>query len=263
MEIFSYIIIGILAILLIISSVYLFAYYSHPEDRSPFNGILTKLIIFFSFFIAVSIILALTIDISNNRDNGLGIEMKYVWYVLYFTALVLIVLILPTTSSFVECEEELTFFQKLKSSICQLLVMLIVSISLLIAGFIFLNKADIPVTTRRCSIVDFQKSNETKINYSNCEINKASLKVDVSFPLFTIGCFSFFSWIIFIFLSSVGTVSIPLDYLYNFTTKPKKIKKEELENMRQLLILKTKKLKDLADNVKEMEESGVNQRNCK
>lgn len=150
---------------------------------------------------------------------------------------------------------------------------IIVVIALLVILFAFLStvsllkfifyysKAHVPVTTNACTISDIQLSNSTSLITTNCTKNEdAELTLDVSFPVFIIGFMSFISWILFCFFGGVGIPALPIDLITDFISRPKKRTMSEMIEIKEQILLNTKKVKEIAMEVKDYESKGYNKR---
>lgn len=263
MDVFILILILILGIILFIGNVYIFAYYAHPEDSSPASGIFVKLIVFFAMSLCWCQILLLPLDVSNNRGGGLNFRMDIVWSIVYITITVFIFIIIPFISAFNECEKESTFCSKIKDSFCSLIATIIIVSCLLIISFFFLSIAEIPITKRNCSIIGLQRSNDIDIHINKCSVDHSVININVSFSIYITAFLSFASWFVFSIFGGIGIASLPLDNLFEFFNRPKKIKLSDLTLKKAEILSKIIELKPLALKVKDMQEKGYNKKNCK
>jgi LMBR1 domain-containing protein 1 len=107
--------------------------------------------------------------------------------------------------------------------------------------------------------VGLQKSIDTtvKVATASCIRNDTYLEIAVSLPIFTIGFISFISWFFFIIFGGIGLPSLPLDLIYDFITRPKKIPKSELKGVKAKLADQADAMSDLALEAKDLESNGV------
>ena len=68
---------------------------------------------------------------------------------------------------------------------------------------------------------------------------------------------SFISWFLFVVFGGIGLAALPLDMIYDFVTRPKKLTTIEMEYQKKRIIDDGKILKDLALETKTMEERGA------
>lgn len=64
---------------------------------------------------------------------------------------------------------------------------------------------------------------------------------------------SFISWILFCIFGGIGIPALPLDLFYDFCTRPKRRTLDEMMNLKEQIIVNTKRVKNLALDCKEME----------
>jgi LMBR1 domain-containing protein 1 len=103
-----------------------------------------------------------------------------------------------------------------------------------------------------------QRSSETVVTVSStCKTAMTNLDIAVSLPIFAIGFMSFISWFFFIIFGGIGLPALPLDLIYDFITRPRKIPKLELEGVKAKLASDADVMTDLANEAKELENNGV------
>ena len=67
---------------------------------------------------------------------------------------------------------------------------------------------------------------------------------------------SFISWFLFCVFGGIGLAAIPLDYFYDFCTRPKRRTMDQMVLAKQKIILDAQKLKNFAADLKEKENRG-------
>lgn len=262
MDVFILVILIILGVLLFVANIYIYSYFAHPDDKSPCSGVFSKIVVFVAMTLCWGQLLCLPLDVANNRGGGLGFRMDVFWPVIYCIIAVFILIIIPFTSSYNECDEDSSFGEKFKSSLCSLIVITCVFIGCTIISFFVLSKADIPITKRHCPITakSFTKSSHNEIHVEACQTEESIITIDVSYPVFLVGIISFASWFLLSVFGSIGLVALPLDFLYEFSNRPKTITRDEVEQKKKELTNKTKDMKMIATKVKNMEEQGYNKK---
>jgi LMBR1 domain-containing protein 1 len=88
------------------------------------------------------------------------------------------------------------------------------------------------------------------------------MAINVSFPIYIIGFMSFLSWFLFIFYGGIGLAALPLDFIYSFCNKPKKLKPAEMERERNTLCAEASELRRIGDEVKKVEPEAM-KKTCK
>jgi hypothetical protein len=83
-------------------------------------------------------VLMLPLDVSNLRGFGGQIDMKLFWFIVYITTAVFVLIIIPTFIFFYEADEEWSFYEKLKYTLCYLIATIIVIIVILVVLYAFI-----------------------------------------------------------------------------------------------------------------------------
>lgn len=124
-------------------------------------------------------------------------------------------------------------------------------------SYAFLSTAEIPITTINCSFANVNYSNSVSLITTDCLASDSILSVDVSFPIYVIGILSFVSWFLFVLFGGIGLPALPLDFIYDFCTRPKKISKNDVDRIKVTIASDAIKMKDLGKEVKLLEEGGA------
>lgn len=258
-DIFLLIVIISITIILLISSLYILAYYSNPDDTNFGSSLICKIISILGLTITFGEVLLLPLDISNIRGDLGGLRMDLIWKITYITIAIFIFIIIPFANSFYECDPDSTFCQKIFGSFCFFFFEIIIIALIFFLGFLFFGKADIPISSFECNIDKSININET-INLNNtnlCGNNSNSyLNIKVGFPIFSIGLLSFISNFFFVLFCGIGIFSFPLDMIYSFCTRPERIKKTKIEEIKSEIVSTAVDLKELALSIKKMEKEG-------
>ncbi len=262
MDIFMIVMTIILSIVLIIVSIYLLAYYCHPDDRGFGSALICKVVVVLGMTLSWAQVLMLPLDVSNSRGAG-GIRMDIFWIVIYLTTAAFIVVIIPTLSAYYEADSEWTCWEKIKYSFCYLFVTIIVLVAILIITYVLLSKAAIPITSNNCSITNIQTSTSANFLATGCIQAKTTLVIDVSFPIFVIGLMSFISWFFFVIFGGIGLAALPLDFFYDFFTRPIKISQSELKYLKETTVKRSKEIEKVLQECKALESQKVMEKGCK
>jgi LMBR1 domain-containing protein 1 len=252
----------ILAILLIIANIYLLAYYCHPDDKGFGSATVCKIVVVLGMTLSWAQVLMLPLDVSNARGSG-GIRMDIFWIVIYLTTAIFIVFIIPSIMYYYEADSEWSCWQKIKYSFCYLFATIIIVILVLIITYVLLSKAEIPVTSVNCSLTNIKKSNSTDFPVTGCITTNTSFTLDVSFPIFVIGLMSFISWFLFIIFGGIGLAALPLDFIYDFCTRPKKISQSEIKYLKEKTAKRAKEIEKILNECKNLEAQKVMEKGCK
>ena len=88
------------------------------------------------------------------------------------------------------------------------------------------------------------------------------MSINVSFPIYVIGFMSFLSWFLFIFYGGIGLAALPLDFIYHFCNKPRKLKPHEMEKERDVICMEASELRRIGEEVKKVEPEAL-KKTCK
>jgi LMBR1 domain-containing protein 1 len=252
----------LLAVVLLIVNIYLLAYYCHPDDRGFGSALICKFVVVIGMTLSWAQVLMLPLDVSNSRGFDGGIRMDIFWIVVYLSTAVFLVFIIPTLSYYYEADEEWSCWQKVKYSFCYLFITIIVIIAILIIAYVFLSIAEIPTTTINCSFVNLQKSDAKEFTTTNCIRANSTMKIDVTFPIFVIGLMSFISWFLFVVFGGIGLAALPLDFFYDFCTRPKKISPSEVKYLKEKAAKRALEIQKILQECKTLETQKVTEKGC-
>jgi LMBR1 domain-containing protein 1 len=68
---------------------------------------------------------------------------------------------------------------------------------------------------------------------------------------------SFLSWFLFVIFGGIGLAALPLDLIYDFCTRPKKLSSVEIEKQKKRVVENSISLKELANEVRSLEDRGA------
>lgn len=267
MDILTIIMMIFISILLLISNIYILLYFSHPDDRTSCIGWFLKILVIIGLSLAWFQVLLLPLDVNNIRTFGSGLNMKILWYTLFISIIVYVLILFPISSSFYETDDDWTCCEKFQHSICWFLVYIIFFGGLSIVLYFTIGYAVIPVQTFSCNYdkflnIDSQVDLSTLDNIENlCTINRNdSIEIQVSFIIYAIAILTFVSWFIFSFFGGIGLAAVPLDYFYTFFNRPKSMSGRNLKKRKNILLDELEELKTLGNELNDMEQRGANRR---
>ena len=257
----------IVGIILLIANFYILIYFSHPDDRSSCSGWFLKILVLIGLTLAWFQVLLLPLDVNNIRTFGSGLNMKVLWYILFISIMVYVLILFPISSSYYETDEDWSCCEKITHSLSWFLVYIIFFGGLSLVLYFTIGKAEIPINSITCNYNDFiitpsdidisKLNNITKI----CNISEDKfLEIKVSFIVYAIAILSFVSWIVFSFFGGIGLAAVPLDFFYDFCTRPKSMIGTNLKKRKKILFRELEELKLLGNELTEMEQRGANHR---
>ena len=240
---------------LLICNIYLLAYYCHPDDRDSCIGWVAKIFVVLGLTLAWSQVLLLPLDVSNNRTFGGGLNMKAFWFIIYISTAIYILLVFPIVSGFYESDEEWTFCEKFRHSLCCFFVTLFCFLILSIILYVTIGKAKVPINLDY-RIIQKIRSDDKTLHASDSNRESTKIDIKVSYVIYILAMLSFISWILFAIFGGIGMAAVPLDFFHDFCTRPKSIKSEDIRERREKLLSNLEELQELGKNVKEMEQNG-------
>ena len=270
-DIFMLVVVIVLSLIIIGVNIYLLAYYCTTDDNDFKGAIILKITAVLGMFIGLGQVCLLPLDVSNTRGNGGEFRMDLIWQITYLVIVVFVFVIIPLEIAIYECDPDWTLKQKFWNSFCFFFGEVLVVAILFIATFFIFNKVHIPVASKQCPI-DLTMSQLTSshlitdedeiIVYANCTTKEGTeLEFTVDFKIYAIALLSFISYLLFMLFGGVGLFSFPLDLIYSFCTRPIKIKPGKLEEMKKEIVVTAADLKDLAMQLKKLEELGHHKKN--
>ena len=257
----------IVGIILLIANFYILIYFSHPDDRSSCSGWFLKILVLIGLTLAWFQVLLLPLDVNNIRTFGSGLNMKVLWYILFISIMVYVLILFPISSSYYETDEDWSCGEKITHSLSWFLVYIIFFFFFSLVLYFTIGKAEIPINSITCNYNDFiitpsnidisKLNNITKI----CNISEDKfLEIQVSYIVYAIAILSFVSWIVFSFFGGIGLAAVPLDFFYDFCTRPKSMIGTNLKKRKKILFRELEELKLLGNELTEMEQRGANHR---
>lgn len=106
MDVLTIVFIVLIGIALLVASIYLLAYYCHPEDRGFGSALICKIAVVLGLCLAWAQVLMLPLDVTNMFGEGGGIDMQLFWYIVYISTGCMILFVIPTLTAFYESDPE-------------------------------------------------------------------------------------------------------------------------------------------------------------
>lgn len=107
MEIFVIIMVSLVGAAMLVATIYLLAYYSHPEDGGFGADLLAKIIMIIGMSLSWATVLMFPLDVSNARsEDESSFRMDIMWYIIYISTAVFVLIIIPAMIFWYEADEE-------------------------------------------------------------------------------------------------------------------------------------------------------------
>ena len=267
MDILTLIMMIVVTIVLLISNIYILLYFSHPDDRTSCAGWFLKILVIIGLTLAWFQVLLLPLDVNNIRTFGSGLNMKILWYILFISIIIYVLILFPISSSYYEADEDWSCCEKFQHSIGWFIVYFIFFGGISIVLYFTIGYAKVPVQSISCNYNSFLNISSS-IDISSlqnldslCTINKDdSIELKVSFIVYAIAILTFVSWFVFSFFGGIGLAAVPLDFFYSFFTRPKSMSGRNLKKRKNLLLTELEELKSLGNEINDMVQRGANRR---
>lgn len=103
------IMLSVVSVVLIIATIYLLAYYSHPDDGGFGADLFAKIIMILGMILTWASVLMFPLDVSNTRSQStVPFRMDLFWFIVYICIGVFILIIIPACIYFYETNPDWT-----------------------------------------------------------------------------------------------------------------------------------------------------------
>ena len=255
------IVVLLLVIALLITNIYVLAYFCHPDDKGSCIGWVLKIIVIIGLTLSWIQVLLLPLDVSNHRTFGGGLNMRVFWYVIYILTIIYILIVSPIASSYYEADYTWSCGEKISHSLCWFFIYFIFFLLITIILYASIGKADVPLTKVTCDYLNnYQNSFSSFENEKSCESIDGDIEIKVNFLIYAIAVLLFVSWLLFALFGGIGLAAIPIDLFCSFKKRPRHMKSREIERRKDILLKNVEELRALGHEVKKLEEKGDNKR---
>ena len=258
------IVVFLLVIALLVTNIYVLAYFCHPDDRGSFIGWVMKIIVIIGLTLAWIQVLLLPLDVSNNRTFGGGLNMRIFWYIIYILTIIYILVISPLASSYYDADFSWSCKEKILHSLCWFFIYFVFFLLITIILYASLGKADVPIKNISCNYLNNTQDSFSSSNINNidCKDENEEIEIKVNFLIYSIAVLLFVSWLLFAFFGGIGLAAIPIDLFCSFRKRQKHMRSKEIDRRKNVLIKNIEELRALGNEIKKLESSRYN-RNCK
>ena len=258
---FTIIVVILLVIALLITNIYVLAYFCHPDDKGSCIGWIMKIIVIIGLTLAWIQVLLLPLDVSNNRTFGGGLNMRIFWYIIYILTIIYILVISPIASSYYESDYTWSISEKICHSLCWFFIYFLFFLLITIILYFSIGKADVPIKRISCQYLNnYQDSSSVSKIASDLESKDEDIEIKVNFLIYSIAVLLFVSWLLFAFFGGIGLAAIPIDLFCSFKKRPKHMRSREIERRKNILLKNVEELRSLGQEVKKLESKGYNKK---
>ena len=260
---FTVIVVLLLVIALLVTNIYVLAYFCHPDDKGSCIGWVMKIIVIIGLTLSWIQVLLLPLDVSNHRTFGGGLNMRLFWYIIYILTIIYILVISPIASSYYEADYSWSCREKICHSLCWFFIYFIFFLLITIILYASIGKADIPIQRISCDYLNNFQNSDLEIDTFNNEIKscdkaEGDIQVKVNILIYAIAVLLFVSWLLFAFFGGIGLAAIPIDLFSSFCNRPKHMKSREIDRRKDILLKNIEELRSLGQEVKTLESKGDN-----
>ena len=259
-DVVTLIMILLMTVALLITNVYILLYYSHPEDKEETIGYVLKVIVIIGLTLAWCQVLMIPLDVSNNRTFGGGINMRVFWLIIFVLTLVYILVIFPISSSLYDAQEEWSFCEKIKHSLCTFLVTIIFFVGITAILYATIGSTDIPIKAIECKLPASLPNSNLEINPNEIcagKVEDKSINLKVNIIIYSMAVLTFISWAVFALFGGIGLASVPMDFFISFKSRPKTLNDEDVQERKNVLYEEVEELVQIGEELTKMEVEGA------
>lgn len=273
----------ILSVITLILVAFFIVRFSHPDDKNEAR--FPRIVVLLGLFLAFSAVLVLPFDVANARNfdnNALDqISVGVLWQIVFIIQAIFVVLVIPFAFWFYESDVDRDELRennaRCQGQLCTAIkftvAFLIVFIITLVLMWAFLSTAEVPVTRQTRSIGSLTPAGtefpselqsdggcpdgvhtENAFNFATsdtaiCQTRDTTLNIIVTFPIYVIAMLAFIGWFAFTIFVGVGLISLPLDLLNQWRTRPVPIKLSEFEKQKNEIGARARTLREAGDEI--------------
>uniref|UniRef100_A0A6A7G5U2 LMBR1-like conserved region-containing protein n=1 Tax=Hirondellea gigas TaxID=1518452 RepID=A0A6A7G5U2_9CRUS len=250
--------------------------FSHPDDKNEAR--FPKAVVILGLFIASAAVLTLPFDVAN--AGGGDIDVGVLWQIIFITAAVFIVVIIPFAFFFYESDVDPDLLREQGASQCEgqapqamkyTCLSFVIFTILVVIMYVFMHVAeirverhtqnmfmvvpvgtDVPQVTSNvvgCSALApsggtlyFQKSATPK---KMCHQEEFTWEIPVTFPVYLMALLAFIGWFLFSLFVGIGLFALPLDLFNDWRTRPERMTLQEYSKRKNELGIRARSLREI------------------
>lgn len=216
----------------------------HPDDVN--QALVPKVVCVFALWLAFCSVLVLPFDVANQRGEGGDLRVDVLWQIIYITDAVLLALVVPYAFFFYESDVDAA---DSKARCCAkqgcmalqwTLGFFITFTLILLILFFTLADAEVPVTRvardRSQLVAPGAPLLDSACTAANaCSSADFTWVIPVSFTVYTMAFLSFVGWFFFTLFVGVGLISLPMDLINEWRTRPEPMSFQEYSEKKKEL----------------------------
>lgn len=282
----------VIAILVLLISLYFVVHYQHPEDKN--QAWIPKIVVLLGFAVAMWTILLFPLDVANQQACDLNIPlsscdadlpMKQLWYAVYIANMAITFILVPFSIFYYEADSDWSFFRRILSGILWAAGAVFVMAMLIAIPYAFAGYAQFDVQGARSGLLPVSYLGNSSYQYTNCiglfayynpsgstpavQSNLTSLgyncdvfvnqitdtwKVRVSIIVYAMAIVATVGWVLFMVFGAIGLVTLPIDWIRAFIGRPRAtITRSQYIDRARDLARRAKEILALADALKREE----------
>lgn len=282
----------VVAILVLLVSLYLVVNYQHPEDRN--QAWIPKIVVLLGFAVAFWTILLFPLDVANQQACALDVPlsscettlpMTQLWYAVYIAAMAITFVAVPFSIFYYEADSDWSLPRRVLSGFLWAFGTVVVMVLLICIPYAFAGYAVYDVQGARSGLLPVSYLSDQDYPFSQCiglfaYYNGGGTKPAVNASLATLGyqCNVFINqvsdqwkqrvsiivyamvivatvgWVLFMVFGAIGIVMLPMDWIREFIGRPKAtITRSQYIDRARDLARRAKDILALADALKREE----------
>lgn len=147
------------AVLILLTNIYLFFVFNHPDDNKDWVGWLGRVVVISGSCVILGMVLLLPLDVANSRGHGGGINTAILWQILLICFFVYLIFLIPFLILLYETDEEATVVGRICRAFCLEFFLLLAATGLALIAFGSMRTADY-TSLSRVSFAEFHKSED-------------------------------------------------------------------------------------------------------
>ena len=248
----------IIILIQIVVSVYLFAYYTHTDEKPFREAIVYKICIILGITILWMQLLIMPLDVENANEN-IGIDMFLQWEIVFGLNIGLVLAFLPVLLFFYESDHDMSFLGRVWNT---LIVYQLYIVSLFVQFVIWYFAGNVYGITYTMSKESFTFACYSETTTNCTPADNFVLTQDFTFSIYAnfydvmIATMNIIGWILVVAYLGNGLINYPFRNIRNFVIRPKSVTTSYLKSKERIIkgritdqLFFTKDLKDQKENL--------------
>lgn len=248
----------LISIVLLGMSVYFVILYQSEEDRT--SAWFPKVVVVLGLTLACCTVLLLPLDVANRKDptamkrfNSTELDTALMWQIILWMLGIMVVVIIPFTTFYYEAydPDQGSFAQQITPAFMYTLVLDMCFFGLTVLLWLTVGIADIPFFSYQGFIQARLPLDSALVYYDQKTVE--TLELPVSFFVYIIAMVTALGWIFFFIYGGVGLTALPVDIIYEYMHRPKRITAAEYAREVNQIAAQAQRLMSVGKELQEKE----------